>query len=44
MLPIGFCIAGGAIISAMLITVFRTKIYLILVLFCIIQTAGKLTI
>ncbi|CZT48556.1 related to MFS drug efflux pump [Rhynchosporium secalis] len=40
LLPIGFCIAGGAIISAGLMTVFRTKIQWILLGFCIMQTAG----
>ncbi|KAL5325517.1 hypothetical protein ACEPPN_006644 [Leptodophora sp. 'Broadleaf-Isolate-01'] len=40
LLPIGFCIAGGAIISAGLMTVFRTKIQWILLFFCVIQTAG----
>ena len=40
-LPIGFCIAVGAIMSAVLMTVLKTKIRLILVVFCIMQTAGK---
>ncbi|KAH7372051.1 putative major facilitator superfamily transporter [Cadophora sp. MPI-SDFR-AT-0126] len=40
LLPIGFCIAGGAIISAGLMTIFKTKIHWILLGFCIIQTAG----
>merc|ERR1712000_479056 len=40
LLPIGFCIAGGAIISAGLMTVFKTKIHWILLGFCVIQTAG----
>lgn len=43
LLPIGFCIAGGAIISAGLMTVFRTKIQWILLFFCVIQTAGTYT-
>jgi hypothetical protein len=42
LLPIGFCIAGGAVISAVLLSVFKKKIPLILMIFCIIQTAGKL--
>ena len=41
MLPIGFCIAGGAIISAILMTVFKRHIHFILLAFCIMQTAGK---
>ncbi|KAH7311124.1 putative major facilitator superfamily transporter [Rhexocercosporidium sp. MPI-PUGE-AT-0058] len=40
LLPIGFCIAGGAIISAGLMTVFRTRIQWILIFFCVLQTAG----
>jgi MFS family permease len=41
LLPIGFCIAGGAIISAVLMTVFKRHIHWILLGFCIMQTAGK---
>lgn len=41
LLPIGFCISGGAIISAILMTVFKRYIHFILLGFCIIQTAGK---
>lgn len=41
LLPIGFCIAGGAIISAILMTVFKRHIHFILLGFCILQTAGK---
>ncbi|KAG0650126.1 Efflux pump FUS6 [Hyphodiscus hymeniophilus] len=40
LLPIGFCIAGGAIISAVLMTVFKRRIQWVLLFFCIIQTAG----
>jgi len=42
LLPLGFCIAGGAIFSAILISLFKTKVPLILMVFCIIQTAGEL--
>ena len=41
LLPTGFCIAGGAIISAVLMTVFKKKIQWVLMFFCIMQTAGK---
>ena len=41
LLPIGFCIAGGAIISAVLMTVFKKRIQWVLMFFCIMQTAGK---
>lgn len=41
LLPLGFCIAGGAIISAILITVFKRHIQWVLLVFCIIQTVGK---
>jgi len=40
LLPIGFCIAGGAVISAVLMTVFKKKIQFVLMFFCILQTAG----
>ncbi|KAF2166002.1 hypothetical protein M409DRAFT_66911 [Zasmidium cellare ATCC 36951] len=40
LLPLGFCIAGGAIISAILITVFKRHIQWVLLIFCIIQTVG----
>jgi len=40
LLPIGFCIAGGAVISAVLMTVFRRKVQFVLMFFCILQTAG----
>lgn len=40
LLPIGFCIAGGAIISAIAITLFKNKIQFVLMFFCILQTAG----
>ena len=42
LLPIGFCIAGGAIISAVMLTIFRKRIQFVLLFFCIMQTAGKL--
>ena len=41
LLPTGFCIAGGAVISAVLMTVFKKRIQWVLMLFCIMQTAGK---
>jgi MFS family permease len=41
LLPIGFCIAGGAITSAILMTIFKRHIHFILLGFCIMQTAGK---
>ncbi|TVY44876.1 Efflux pump [Lachnellula subtilissima] len=41
LLPIGFCIAGGAVISAIMMTIFKKKIQFVLMFFCIIQTAGK---
>jgi MFS family permease len=41
LLPIGFCIAGGAVISAVLMTVFKKHIQFVLLFFCILQTAGK---
>ncbi|TVY46436.1 Efflux pump [Lachnellula occidentalis] len=40
LLPIGFCIAGGAVISAVFMTVFKKKIQFVLLFFCIMQTAG----
>ena len=42
LLPIGFCIAGGAIISAVMLTIFRKRIQFVLLFFCIMQTAGEL--
>jgi hypothetical protein len=42
LLPIGFCIAGGAVISAVLMTVFKKKVQFVLMFFCILQTAGQL--
>lgn len=41
LLPIGFCIAGGAVVSAVLLTVFPKKIHIILTVFCVLQTAGQ---
>lgn len=40
LLPIGFCIVAGAIASAVLLTVFPRKIHIILIVFCVAQTAG----
>ncbi|TVY80305.1 Efflux pump FUS6 [Lachnellula suecica] len=40
LLPLGFCIAGGAVISAVLMTVFPKKIQFVLMFFCVVQTAG----
>jgi MFS family permease len=42
LLPIGFCIAGGAIMSAVLLTAFPKRIHIILTIFCVCQTVGKL--
>ncbi|KAL9112590.1 MAG: hypothetical protein Q9227_003161 [Pyrenula ochraceoflavens] len=39
-LPIGFCISGGAILSGAFITIFRKRIPIVLMGFCIIQTVG----
>lgn len=41
LLPIGFCIAGGAVISAMAMTVFSKHIQWVLLFFCVVQTAGQ---
>lgn len=41
LLPIGFCIAGGAIISAAMMTIFKKRIQYVLMFFCIVQTAGE---
>lgn len=41
LLPIGFCIAGGAVISAVAMTVFKKHIQWVLLFFCVLQTAGK---
>ena len=43
LLPIGFCIAGGAVLSAVLMSVFKNKVPVILIIFCIIQPAGNST-
>lgn len=40
-LPLGFCIFGGAIVGAILITVFRHRIQWVLMCFCIVQTVGE---
>ena len=41
LLPVGFCIAGGAIISAVMMTAFRRHIQWVLLLFCVLQTTGN---
>lgn len=40
LLPIGFCIAGGAVMSAVAMTVFKKNIQWVLLFFCVLQTAG----
>ncbi|KAF2762288.1 putative major facilitator superfamily transporter [Pseudovirgaria hyperparasitica] len=40
LLPLGFCIAGGAGISAIMITVFKRRVHWVLLGFCIMQTVG----
>lgn len=40
LLPLGFCIAGGAIIAAILIPVFKRHIQWVLLFFCIMQVCG----
>jgi len=40
LLPLGFCIAGGAIFGAVLITVFSRHIQWVLLFFCVMQTIG----
>jgi hypothetical protein len=40
-LPIGTCIVGGAIISALLMGVFKNHVVFLMTAFCIIQTVGK---
>jgi MFS family permease len=42
-LPIGFCISGGAIISAIMMTAFKRHIQWVLLLFCVLQTTGDST-
>lgn len=41
LLPLGFCIAGGAVIAAIGMTVFKRHIQWLLLFFCIMQTVGK---
>jgi MFS family permease len=41
-LPIGTCILGGAILSALLIGTFKNHVTLLMTLFCIMQTVGEL--
>jgi hypothetical protein len=41
LLPLGFCIAGGAVIGAVLITIFKKHIQWVLLVFCIMQTVGE---
>ncbi|KAI5363193.1 putative major facilitator transporter Str1/Tri12, major facilitator superfamily [Septoria linicola] len=40
LLPLGFCIAGGAIVAAILITVFKRHIQYVLIFFCVMQVVG----
>lgn len=40
-LPIGTCILGGAILSALLIGIFKRHVTVIMTTFCVIQTVGK---
>ncbi|KXS97294.1 hypothetical protein AC578_4581 [Pseudocercospora eumusae] len=40
LLPLGFCIAGGAIVSAMLITIFKNHVQWVLLFFCCLQVVG----
>ncbi|KAL4921474.1 fungal trichothecene efflux pump [Aspergillus aurantiobrunneus] len=39
-LPYGFCIAGGAIISAVMVSAFKAHLRSIMTLFCIVQAVG----
>jgi MFS family permease len=41
-LPLGTCILGGAIISSILIGIFKKRVTMIMTIFCIMQTVGKL--
>ena len=43
-LPIGTCILGGAILSALLIGLFRRHVTILMTSFCIMQTVGKLSV
>jgi MFS family permease len=40
-LPIGTCILGGAILSALLIGLFKRHVTLVMTIFCVMQTAGE---
>lgn len=40
-LPIGICILGGAIVSAILIGIFKRHMTMVMTAFCVIQTIGK---
>lgn len=40
-LPIGTCILGGAIVSALLISIFKRQATYLMSFFCIMQTVGK---
>lgn len=40
-LPIGMCILGGSILSALLIGLFKNHVTLVMTLFCIMQTIGE---
>lgn len=43
-LPIGTCIIGGAIISAVLMGMFKGHVTFLMTAFCVIQTVGKSSI
>jgi MFS family permease len=40
-LPIGICILGGAILSALLMGIFKGHVTFLMTTFCVIQTVGK---
>jgi MFS family permease len=40
-LPLGLCILGGAIVSALLIGFFPKRVTIVMTVFCIVQTIGK---
>lgn len=42
-LPYGTCILGGAIISALLLSVFSRHVQWVMLAFCVMQTVGKLS-
>jgi MFS family permease len=43
-LPIGTCILGGAILSALLLGIFKKHVTLTMTFFCVMQTVGRLFI